>query len=109
MDIHLCDNQLMVTEIAIIDAKEGHEAAFAAAYRDTGHGLLTTTPGCVSAVMYRSHENPARFIGVNEWESEQAHLENFRGGDRYAKYLEALAPHVSGPPVVQHFDDVARG
>lgn len=42
----------MVTEIAIIDVKPDEEAAFESAYRDTGHDLLATTPGCVSATMH---------------------------------------------------------
>ncbi|MFD7996825.1 antibiotic biosynthesis monooxygenase family protein [Streptomyces mexicanus] len=96
----------MVTEIAIIDVLPGHEAAFAAAFQKTGHQLLATTPGCISVKMYRSSENPSRFTGVNEWESEKAHLENFRGSDRYIKYGEVLRPHLAVTPLVQHFDDV---
>jgi quinol monooxygenase YgiN len=96
----------MVTEIAIIDVLAGHEAAFAAAFRDTGYELLATTPGCISVKMYQSGENPSRFIGVNEWESEQAHLENFRGSDRYTKYGEALRAHIAAAPVVEHFTSI---
>ncbi|MFF7105330.1 antibiotic biosynthesis monooxygenase family protein [Streptomyces nigra] len=96
----------MVTEIAIIDVRPGHEDAFAAAFRETGHHLLATTPGCISVKMYRSTDSPSRFVGVNEWESEEAHLENFRGSDRYIKYGEVLRPHLAGVPLVQHFNDV---
>ncbi|MFB7269268.1 antibiotic biosynthesis monooxygenase family protein [Streptomyces sp. NPDC056244] len=96
----------MVTEIAIIDVKPGEEAAFASAYRDTGHDLLATTPGCVSATMHQSSETPTRFVGVNEWESKEAHLDNFRGTDRYARYGSALRPYLAGAPLVEHFDDI---
>jgi quinol monooxygenase YgiN len=99
----------MVTEIALIDVRPGQEAAFAAAFRNTAYELLATTPGCISVKMYRSSENPSRFIGVNEWESEEAHLENFRGSDRYTTYGEALRAYLDGVPVVQHFSDVMDG
>ncbi|MGW0082249.1 antibiotic biosynthesis monooxygenase family protein [Streptomyces sp. NPDC003393] len=99
----------MITEIAVIDVQAGQETAFAAAFRSTGYELLATTPGCISVKMYQSSENPSRFIGVNEWESEKAHLENFRGSDRYTKYGEALRAYLAAVPVVQHFSDVMAG
>jgi heme-degrading monooxygenase HmoA len=101
----------MVTEIAIIHVKDGQGDAFAAAYGEARE-LLVTTPGCLSAKMLRGIETPTRFIGVNEWESKEAHLDNFRGdAERYAKYLGLLVPYVSETvaSVVEHFDDVMAG
>ncbi|MFD3525002.1 putative quinol monooxygenase [Streptomyces sp. NPDC058653] len=98
----------MVTEIAIIEVRPGQEAAFATAFQNVGHELLATTPGCLSVKMYRSGES-SRFVGVNEWESWEAHLDNFRGTDRYTRYGEALRPYLSAPPVVERFTDVTSG
>ncbi|HXT91692.1 MAG TPA: antibiotic biosynthesis monooxygenase family protein [Trebonia sp.] len=97
----------MVTEIAIIDVKPGSEGQFAADFRDGGHKLLITTPGCLSSKMFQSHETSTRFIGVTEWESTEAHLRNFVGTDRFAKFSELLGPHVASLPVVEHFDVIA--
>jgi quinol monooxygenase YgiN len=97
----------MVTEIAIIDV---HDAVgFAKAFRETGYDLLANTPGCISVKMYQSSEDSLRFIGVNEWESKEAHLENFRGTDRFPAYQNALRAYVAGPPTVQHFSDAMEG
>jgi quinol monooxygenase YgiN len=96
----------MITEVAIIDVLAGQEAAFASAFRDTGYQLLATTPGCISVKMYQSFESTTRFIGVNEWESQEAHLENFRGSARYTRFSEALGPYMAGTPVVEHFGNV---
>ncbi|MCF3964693.1 antibiotic biosynthesis monooxygenase family protein [Streptomyces fuscigenes] len=96
----------MITEIAIIDVKPGSEQAFIDAFRAVGHDLLATTPGCLEARMERSRETPTRFVGLTRWESVGAHLENFRGTDRYAKYRAVLAPTLSAAPRVEHFDDV---
>ncbi|MET9480170.1 antibiotic biosynthesis monooxygenase [Streptomyces sp. NPDC006638] len=101
----------MITEIVIIQVKDGHSEAFAAGYRQARE-LLITTPGCLSAKMLWGVESPSRFIGVNEWESKEAHLENFRGDtERYAKYRGLLMEHVSEaePLIVEHYVDVMDG
>ena len=38
-----------------------------------------------------------------EWESRDAHLQNFRGIDRYSRYVALLAEFLAAPPVVEHF------
>ncbi|MET9046718.1 MULTISPECIES: antibiotic biosynthesis monooxygenase family protein [Streptomyces] len=105
----VCKDPSMVTEIVIIDVQAGQDAAFAAAFRETGYELLATTPGCLSVKLHQSTENPLRFVNVNEWESEQAHLENFRDSDRFVKFGQALGPYLAGTPVVEHFTDVTTG
>jgi heme-degrading monooxygenase HmoA len=99
----------MVTEIAIIDVKPGSEGQFAADFQNGGYNLLATTPGCLSTKMFQSHETPTRFIGVTEWESREAHLQNFRNTDRFARFGALLGPHLASPPVVEHFDDITAG
>jgi quinol monooxygenase YgiN len=104
----ICENSRMITEIALIDVKPGLEAEFAAAYQQA-HTLLATTPGCGSARMMQSSETPGRFVGMVTWESKQAHLDNFRGTDRYDRYRALLGPYLAVPPLVEHFDDVVKG
>jgi heme-degrading monooxygenase HmoA len=96
----------MITEIAIIDVKPGSEQEFTDTFRATGHALLTGTPGCLEARMEQSRETPTRFVGLTWWESAEAHLHNFRGTDRYAKFAAALGPTLAGAPHVEHFDDI---
>ncbi|GHJ36804.1 antibiotic biosynthesis monooxygenase [Streptomyces sp. TS71-3] len=98
----------MITEIAIIDVKAGSEQAFVDAFRAVGHDLLAGTPGCLETRMEQSRETPTRFVGVTRWESVEAHVENFRGTDRYAKYAAALGPTLAGAPRVEHFDDIMK-
>jgi quinol monooxygenase YgiN len=99
----------MVREIAIIDARPGAEGLFAEAFHDKGYYLLATTPGCLRVELFQSRETPTRFIGVNVWESEEAHLEHFRGTERYESYRALLGPLLASAPVVEHFEGIVTG
>ncbi|MGH3737233.1 MAG: antibiotic biosynthesis monooxygenase family protein [Micromonosporaceae bacterium] len=94
----------MVLEVALIDVRPGEEAAFAEAYRGVRH-LVTETPGCRSVRMTRGVESPSRFVLLVEWDSVDAHLENFRASDRFTAWRAAIGPYFAGPPVVEHYTD----
>jgi heme-degrading monooxygenase HmoA len=96
----------MVLEVALIDVLAGREDEFAAAYRE-GHPLLATTPGCRSVRMTRGVESASRFVLLVEWDSVDAHLDNFRATDRFTRWRALLGPFFDGPPRVEHFTDVA--
>ena len=98
----------MVLEVALIDVRPGQEDAFAAAYRE-GHPLVAGTPGCRSVRMTRGIESPSRFVLLIEWDSVEAHEENFRGTDRFTRWRELIGPHFAAPPRVEHFTDVEAG
>jgi heme-degrading monooxygenase HmoA len=95
----------MILEIALIDIRPGQEDAFAAAYGRARH-LVATTPGCRSVRMVRGIESPSRFVLLVEWESIEAHLETFRGSDRFGRWRAIIGEYFAGPPVVEHYTDV---
>jgi heme-degrading monooxygenase HmoA len=95
----------MVLEVALIEVKAGEEDAFVAAYQ-VARTTLATTPGCRSVRMTRGVESPSRFVLLVEWESVQAHEENFRGTDRFTTWRGHIGKHFAGPPTVEHFVDV---
>ncbi|GAA3268119.1 MULTISPECIES: antibiotic biosynthesis monooxygenase family protein [Dactylosporangium] len=96
----------MVLEVALIDVLEGREDEFAAAYRKA-HEVLATTPGCRSVRMTRGVESASRFVLLVEWDSVEAHLENFRATERFAQWRGLIGPFFDGAPRVEHFNDVA--
>ena len=96
----------MVLEVALIDVLEGREDEFAAAYRK-GHQILATTPGCRSVRMTRGIEAPGRFVLLIEWESVDAHLDNFRATERFGQWRALVGPFFDGAPRVEHFTDIA--
>jgi heme-degrading monooxygenase HmoA len=95
----------MVLEVALIDVIPGHEDAFVAAYAQ-GHSVLAGAPGCRSVRMTRGVESPTRFVLLVEWDSVQAHEDNFRGTERFARWRALIGPHFAKPPLVEHFTDV---
>jgi quinol monooxygenase YgiN len=95
----------MVLEVADIQVSPGAEEAFVAAFHSV-RDVLTGTPGCLSARMTQGIESPARFTLLVEWDSIEAHEQNFRGTDRFTRWRAALSPHFAGPPNVEHFADL---
>ncbi|ROT31095.1 antibiotic biosynthesis monooxygenase [Micromonospora sp. HM5-17] len=95
----------MVLEVALIDVVPGQEEDFVRAYA-SGHHLVATTPGCRSVRMTRGVESPSRFVLLVEWDSVEAHLENFRATERFTAWRALIGPYFATPPVVEHFVDV---
>jgi heme-degrading monooxygenase HmoA len=95
----------MVLEVALIDITPGQEDDFAAAY-GKARPILHSTPGCRSVRMTRGIESPSRFVLLVEWDSTDAHVENFRNTDRFGQWRALIGPYFSAPPVVEHFTDV---
>ena len=95
----------MVLEVALIDVSPGQEEAFAAAYR-LGHPILASTPGCRSVRMTCGIESPTRFVLLVEWDSVEAHVENFRATERFTRWRALIGGHFTRPPIVEHFLDV---
>jgi len=95
----------MVLEVALIDVLAGREDEFAAAYAEA-YPLVATTPGCRSVRMTRGIETPNRFVLLVEWDSVEAHLDNFRATDRFGRWRALIGPYFDGAPRVEHFTDV---
>ena len=95
----------MVLEIADFDVRPGTEEEFLAAFAGV-RDVLASTPGCRSVRMTRGIESPARFVLLVEWDSVQAHEENFRGTDRFTTWRAAIGPFFTRPPHVEHVTDV---
>ena len=95
----------MVLEVADFSIRPGAEDEFAAAYRDIRE-VLVSTPGCRSVRMTQGIESPSRFVLLVEWDSVEAHEENFRATDRFPRWRGALGPFFAEPPNVEHFADL---
>lgn len=93
----------MVLEVAIFDVTDadGFEAAYLGARE-----LLLSSEGCRSARMTRGIESPDRFVLLVEWDSVEAHDNNFRATERFPVWRAAIGPFFAEPPRVEHFTDV---
>ena len=95
----------MVLEVALIDVLPGSEDEFTAAY-GKARETLATTPGCRSVRMTRGVESPSRFVLLVEWDSVEAHLDNFRATERFTTWRGLIGPYFAEPPRVEHFVDI---
>ncbi|MGY0230841.1 antibiotic biosynthesis monooxygenase family protein [Longispora urticae] len=95
----------MILEVALIDVVPGQEDEFAAAYAKA-LPLLATTPGCQKVRMTRGIESPSKFVLLVEWDSVEAHVENFRNSERFEQWRNQIGVYFAAPPVVEHFDDL---
>ncbi|MGX6606387.1 antibiotic biosynthesis monooxygenase family protein [Micromonosporaceae bacterium Da 78-11] len=95
----------MILEVGLINVIPGAQDAFVAAYR-TAHPILAGTPGCLSVRMTHGVESPTRFVLLVEWESVEAHEQNFRGTERFAQWRGWISGYFAEPPVIEHFADV---
>jgi quinol monooxygenase YgiN len=95
----------MILEVADIDVRPGSEDEFTTAYLGARETLVST-PGCRSARMTRGIESPSRFVLLVEWDSVEAHEDNFRGTDRFSAWRAAIGPFFAGPPRVEHVRDL---
>lgn len=95
----------MVWEVGIIDVTPGSEDDFAAAYR-TARPLIAETPGCRSVRMTRGVESLSRFVLIVEWDSVEAHEQNFRATDRFTQWRGHIGRYFAAPPRVEHFTDL---
>jgi heme-degrading monooxygenase HmoA len=95
----------MVLEVALIDVLPGQEGLFATAYA-VGRPILAGTPGCRSVRMTHGIESPTRFVLLVEWDSVDAHHDNFRNTERFAQWRALIGPYFAQPPLVEHFTDL---
>jgi heme-degrading monooxygenase HmoA len=95
----------MVLEVAVFTISAGSEDDFSTAYRGARE-VLAGTPGCRSVRMTHGIESPSRFVMLVEWDSVQAHEENFRQTDRMTEWRGAISPYFAAPPEVEHYTDI---
>jgi heme-degrading monooxygenase HmoA len=94
----------MVLEVALINVVPGREDEFLAAYAKA-RPVLAGTDGCRSIRMTRGIETPSRFVLLVEWDSVDAHLDNFRATERFTTWRGLIGPYFDGAPTVEHFTD----
>jgi heme-degrading monooxygenase HmoA len=95
----------MILEVARFQILAGHEEQFENAYRSVRRFLMQTD-GFLSIRMTRGIESRSRFVLLVEWESVEAHQQNFRNGPQYAQWRAAIGPHFDGAPDVEHYRDI---
>ncbi|GAA4962384.1 antibiotic biosynthesis monooxygenase family protein [Actinoplanes utahensis] len=98
----------MVLEVTLIDVLPGRENDFVNAY-ELARPVVAGTPGCRSLRLQRGLETPTRFVLLTEWDSVEAHEQNFRRTDRFAQWRALIGGSLAQPPLAEYFTDVTTG
>lgn len=94
----------MVLEVALIDVTD--PTAFEAAFRQA-RPLVEGVEGFRSLRMTHGIESPERFVLLVEWDSVEAHVNNFRATELFTQWRALIGPYFVEPPRVEHFTDLA--
>ncbi len=98
----------MILELADIRIHPGQNAAFEEAIE---HGLKTVihqAGGFQGYKVNRGIENKERYILQVFWNTLEDHTVGFRQSPAFAEWRAVVGPFFAGPPVVEHFELVAK-
>ena len=98
----------MIKELAEIDIKAGHEAAFEVAALEA-RALFLGSKGCIAFRLHRSMEQPSRYRLFVEWETLEDHMIEFRNSDAFLDWRRICGPHFQSPPRVEHLTIIVEG
>jgi quercetin dioxygenase-like cupin family protein/quinol monooxygenase YgiN len=102
------DEVRVVQEIAQMEIKAGHEAAFEAAVAEAVP-LFQQSRGARTFALERSEEFPQRYRLVVGWETVENHLVDFRGSEQFQAWRALVGEHFASPPEVEHVRNVITG
>lgn len=98
----------MILELADIRIKAGQNAAFEEAVQRGLATVISQTKGFKGFQINRGIESPERYILQIFWETLEDHTMGFRESPQFAQWRAIVGPFFTGPPMVEHFDLVAR-
>ena len=96
----------MITEVAAISVDAARSDAFEAAVAGVAH-LFRDASGCRGMTLERECEDPANYLLLVQWDSVEAHTQDFRSSSSFAAWRAAVAPFVMRPPSAVHTRNIA--
>jgi heme-degrading monooxygenase HmoA len=91
----------MITEIAQIDIKPGHEQDFEAAV-GKARVAFGRSQGFHGFELHRSIEHPQRYRLMVKWGTLENHTVDFRGSANFAEWRALVGEFFASPPQVEH-------
>jgi heme-degrading monooxygenase HmoA len=98
----------MILEVADIRIQPGQQAAFDEAIQRGLQTVISKAEGFRSWKVVKGIETPERYLLQIEWETLEAHTVGFRGGPLFPQWRAIVGPFFAQPPVVEHFDLLAK-
>jgi heme-degrading monooxygenase HmoA len=98
----------MILELADISIHPGQNAAFEEAIQRGLHTVISTAPGFEGFKVNHGIENPQRYVLQIFWTTLEDHTVGFRSSPAFAAWRAIVGPFFASPPVVEHFELVAK-
>ena len=98
----------MILELADFTIQPGQNAAFEDAIQRGLRSAIMPAKGFEGFKVNRCIENPQRYILQIFWTTLEDHTVGFRGSAAFAEWRTVVGPFFASPPVVEHFDLVAK-
>ncbi len=98
----------MILELADIRIHPGQNAAFEDALQRGLIAAIGSAKGFQGYKVNRGIESPERYILQIFWGTLEDHTVGFRQSEAFTQWRAMVGPFFAGPPVVEHFDLVAK-
>jgi heme-degrading monooxygenase HmoA len=98
----------MILEIADIRIPPGQQAAFEEAIQRGVTSVASRAKGFMGWKVNRGIESPERYILQIFWATLEDHTVGFRQGPLFGEWRAIVGPFFAQPPVVEHFELVAK-
>jgi heme-degrading monooxygenase HmoA len=98
----------MILELADIRIVPGQQAEFDAAIQRGVETVASKAKGFQGYKVNRSVESPERYLLMIYWDTLENHTVDFRQGPLFAQWRAIVGPFFAVPPVVEHFNLVAK-
>jgi heme-degrading monooxygenase HmoA len=95
----------MILEVAILDVREGQEAAFEAAFAQASL-IISAMDGYVSHQLQRCLERCSRYLLLVNWRMLEDHTVGFRGSASYQEWKALLHGFYDPFPTVEHYEPI---
>ena len=95
-----------VLEVAILDVRNGEQAAFEQAFREA-QSIIASMPGYLEHSIRRCIEKPSRYILLVEWQELEHHIHGFRDSPEYVRWKSLLHRFYEPFPEVEHYEQIA--
>lgn len=95
----------MILELAIIEIKEGTNAAFEKNLDQAQH-VLSQAEGYIGHEFKKCIERNNRYILLIKWTTLAAHTEGFRSSELFKEWRNLIGQFFENPPLVEHYEQL---
>ena len=98
----------MILEVADIRIQPGRQAEFDAAIQHGVNTVISQAKGFAGFKVNKGIESPERYVLQIFWATLENHTVDFRQSPLFAEWRAIVGPFFASPPVVEHFDLLAK-